>query len=86
MCDFLHVENTTLVWDNEQQVPFAYRKDQWIGFDDERSLKTKVLISIFFYFFILTWNVKNSNFYIFVDELVKRRRIWWSYDMVCRHG
>lgn len=45
MCDFLHVENTTLVWDNEQQVPFAYRKDQWIGFDDERSLKTKVWIS-----------------------------------------
>jgi len=39
------VENTTLVWDNEQQVPFAYRKDQWIGFDDERSLKTKVWIS-----------------------------------------
>lgn len=42
VCDFLHADNTTLVWDNEQQVPFAYRKDQWIGFDDERSLKTKV--------------------------------------------
>nr|CAD7454426.1 unnamed protein product [Timema tahoe] len=42
VCDFLHAENTTLVWDNEQQVPFAYRKDQWVGFDDERSLKTKV--------------------------------------------
>lgn len=42
VCDFLHVENTTLVWDNEQQVPFAYRENQWVGFDDERSLKTKV--------------------------------------------
>lgn len=42
ICDFLHGENTTLVWDNEQQVPFAYRKDQWVGFDDERSLRTKV--------------------------------------------
>nr|CAD7394198.1 unnamed protein product [Timema cristinae] len=42
VCDFLHAENTTLVWDNEQQVPFAYRKDQWVGFDDERSLKTKM--------------------------------------------
>lgn len=30
------------MWDNEQQVPFAYRKDQWVGFDDERSLRTKV--------------------------------------------
>lgn len=42
ICDFLHEDNTTLVWDNEQQVPFAYREDQWVGFDDERSLKTKV--------------------------------------------
>jgi chitinase len=44
VCDFLHEDNTTLVWDNEQQVPFAYRDDQWVGFDDERSLKTKVCV------------------------------------------
>jgi len=42
ICDFLHKDNTTLVWDNEQQVPFAYRDTQWVGFDDERSLKTKI--------------------------------------------
>lgn len=42
ICDFLHEENTTLVWDNEQQVPFAYRGNQWVGFDDERSLRTKI--------------------------------------------
>ncbi len=42
ICDFLHEDNTTLVWDNEQQVPFAYRGKQWVGFDDERSLRTKV--------------------------------------------
>jgi len=42
ICDFLHEPNTTLVWDNEQQVPFAYRGNQWVGFDDERSLRTKV--------------------------------------------
>lgn len=42
ICDFLHKDNTTLVWDNEQQVPFAYRDHQWVGFDDERSLKTKI--------------------------------------------
>ncbi|BET02278.1 chitinase [Nesidiocoris tenuis] len=42
ICDFLHEDNTTLVWDNEQQVPFAYRGDQWVGFDDERSLKMKM--------------------------------------------
>jgi chitinase len=42
VCDFLQEDNTTLVWDNEQQVPFAYKDDQWVGFDDERSLRTKV--------------------------------------------
>ncbi|KAI4456666.1 chitinase [Holotrichia oblita] len=31
ICDFLQEENTTLVWDNEQQVPFAYRDNQWIA-------------------------------------------------------
>ncbi|XP_004524466.1 probable chitinase 10 isoform X2 [Ceratitis capitata] len=42
VCTFLAAENTTLVWDSEQQVPFAYRGNQWVGFDDERSLKTKM--------------------------------------------
>ncbi|XP_059216028.1 probable chitinase 10 [Stomoxys calcitrans] len=42
VCTFLAADNTTLVWDSEQQVPFAYRGDQWVGFDDERSLKTKM--------------------------------------------
>lgn len=42
VCAFLAASNTTLVWDSEQQVPFAYRDDQWVGFDDERSLRTKV--------------------------------------------
>ncbi|XP_071870555.1 chitinase 7 [Bombus fervidus] len=42
ICTFLSEENTTLVWDSEQQVPFAYREDQWVGFDDERSLINKM--------------------------------------------
>ncbi|XP_037094087.1 probable chitinase 10 [Pollicipes pollicipes] len=42
VCDFLDSENTTLVWDHEQEVPFAFRGDQWVGFDDERSLMLKV--------------------------------------------
>ncbi|KAF2367004.1 Glycoside hydrolase family 18 catalytic domain [Trinorchestia longiramus] len=41
VCDFLYEDNTTLVWDNEQQVPFAYNGNQWVGFDDERSVGVK---------------------------------------------
>lgn len=32
VCPFLDLENTTLVWDNEQSVPFAYNKNQWVCF------------------------------------------------------
>ncbi|XP_017893236.1 probable chitinase 10 [Ceratina calcarata] len=42
ICGFLNEDNTTLVWDSEQQVPFAYKEDQWVGFDDERSLINKM--------------------------------------------
>lgn len=41
ICDLLR-ENATLIWDMEQLVPFAYKGDQWVGFDDERSVKGKV--------------------------------------------
>ena len=63
MCDFLQEDNTTLVWDNEQQVPFAYRDDQWVGFDDERSLRTKVNQRELFIvvFFLTIWKVVNLN-------------------------
>lgn len=65
MCDFLQEDNTTLVWDNEQQVPFAYRDDQWVGFDDERSLRTKVNQRELFIavFFLMTWKVVNLKKY-----------------------
>lgn len=41
MCDLLK-SGATLVWDNEQMVPYAYKGDQWVGFDDPRSFKIKV--------------------------------------------
>ncbi|XP_028966665.1 probable chitinase 10 [Galendromus occidentalis] len=41
VCDMLR-SGATLVWDNEQQVPYAFKDDQWVGFDDQRSLKMKV--------------------------------------------
>ncbi|GAB6020734.1 hypothetical protein CHUAL_003398 [Chamberlinius hualienensis] len=41
ICDFLR-DNATLVWDTEQLIPFAYKGNQWVGFDDERSIKGKM--------------------------------------------
>ncbi|KAF0304743.1 Chitotriosidase-1 [Amphibalanus amphitrite] len=44
ICELLDQENTTLVWDAEQQVPFAFNGDYWVGFDDEKSLEKKVQV------------------------------------------
>lgn len=32
-------KGATYVWDAEQMVPYAYLDDQWVGFDDERSIR-----------------------------------------------
>jgi chitinase len=30
------------VWDEEMKVPYAIQGDQWVGFDDERSIRNKM--------------------------------------------
>ncbi|GLV40355.1 Chitinase 7 [Carabus blaptoides fortunei] len=32
----------TKVWDTEQQVPYMFKGDQWVGYDDPESIKLKV--------------------------------------------
>lgn len=32
----------TTIWDEEQQVPYKYSQNQWIGYDNPRSVAMKV--------------------------------------------
>lgn len=32
----------TIVWDEEQQVPYAYNGNQWVGYDNPESIALKV--------------------------------------------
>lgn len=32
----------TTVWDDEQQVPYAYKGNLWVGYDDTRAFAAKV--------------------------------------------
>ena len=32
----------TKEWNDEQKVPYAYKDDQWVGYDDPQSIKLKV--------------------------------------------
>lgn len=46
ICEFIKTGSWTQVWDDKQKVPYAYRGDQWIGFDNPKSvgIKTKYAI------------------------------------------
>ncbi|RWS29883.1 Sar s 18 allergen (chitinase-like protein) [Leptotrombidium deliense] len=62
ICDFLKL-GATLVWDNEQMVPYAYHNDQWVGFDDPRSFKIKVQwLKQAGYGGIMIWSVDMDDF------------------------
>lgn len=30
------------IWDNEMKVPYLVEDDQWVGFDDEKSIRHKM--------------------------------------------
>lgn len=41
ICDMLK-DGAHYIWDDEQKVPYAVQDDQWVGFDDERSMRIKM--------------------------------------------
>ena len=32
----------TRVWDEEAKIPYTYKNDVWVGYDDKESLRVKV--------------------------------------------
>ncbi|XP_076366400.1 putative chitinase 10 [Tachypleus tridentatus] len=62
ICDFLK-SGAVLVWDNEQMVPYAYKDDQWVGFDDLRSIKFKAQwLKQAGYGGVMIWSVDMDDF------------------------
>jgi chitinase len=41
VCEMLR-SGATYIWDDEMKVPYAVHGDQWVGFDDERSIRHKM--------------------------------------------
>lgn len=41
ICDAINRQNWSSEYDKEQQVPFAYKNDQWVGYDNQLSIEQK---------------------------------------------
>ena len=42
ICKYLKLDNWTRVWSRERQIPYAYKANQWVGYDDEESIQAKL--------------------------------------------
>lgn len=42
ICLYIKNENYTLDWSRPSNAPYAYKSDQWIGFDDDRSFRQRI--------------------------------------------
>lgn len=45
ICQQVNASNWRKVWDSVGQCPYAYRGNQWIGYENEQSLKAKVALA-----------------------------------------
>ena len=41
ICNLMKNEGWSKEWNDEQKIPYAYKDDQWVGFDDPESIKLK---------------------------------------------
>lgn len=63
ICEMLK-NGGTYIWDEEQQVPYAVKGDQWVGFDDERSIRMKMKwIMDHGYAGTMVWSIDMDDFH-----------------------
>lgn len=41
ICNLMNNDGWTKEWNDEQKIPYAYKDDQWVGFDDPESIRLK---------------------------------------------
>ncbi|KAI4468381.1 chitinase [Holotrichia oblita] len=63
ICENIGKGGWTVVWDGEQQVPYAYKGNQWVGYDNAQSIALKTEYAKFYGLGgIMVWSVETDDF------------------------
>ncbi|KAL3289218.1 hypothetical protein HHI36_003652 [Cryptolaemus montrouzieri] len=63
ICEF-HINSSTVVWEDDQKVPYLYEDTLWVGYDDERSVSLKAqYVKDHNLFGLMMWSVETDDAY-----------------------
>ncbi|EDW91309.1 chitinase-3-like protein 1 [Drosophila yakuba] len=63
LCEMMKLEEWTQKWEATQQVPYAYRQRQWVGYEDPRSLALKAQYVMDHHLGgIMVWSLESDDF------------------------
>ena len=62
VCEML-LNGASYIWDDEMKVPYLVKDNQWVGFDDERSIRNKMdWIKVQGFGGAMVWSVDMDDF------------------------
>uniref|UniRef100_A0A6P4FPT3 chitinase n=1 Tax=Drosophila rhopaloa TaxID=1041015 RepID=A0A6P4FPT3_DRORH len=63
LCELMQQEEWTQKWESAQQVPYAFRQRQWVGYEDTRSLSLKAQYVMDHHLGgIMIWSLESDDF------------------------
>ncbi|KAI4468380.1 chitinase [Holotrichia oblita] len=63
ICENIAQGGWTVVWDDEQQVPYAYKGNQWVGFDNAKSMTLKTEYAKYYGLGgVMVWSLETDDF------------------------
>ncbi|EDW32817.1 GL10147 [Drosophila persimilis] len=64
LCELMQQEDWTEKWETDQQVPYAYRQRQWVGYENPRSLSLKAQYVVDHHLGgIMIWSLESDDFH-----------------------
>ncbi|KAH8271606.1 hypothetical protein KR018_010933, partial [Drosophila ironensis] len=63
LCELMQQEDWIKQWEPDQQVPYAYRQRQWVGYEDSRSISLKAQYALEHHLGgVMIWSLESDDF------------------------